>query len=116
MHLFFYTYKNLIITNFCLEDKNNREFIFYKLFSPKELYQTLSIEIKLEKLEFFNHLKKYYQRSIYINDFKIITNTKERLNIQYIYQGNSYKLNSYVPFYGKTTENKIFVNNISEKL
>ena len=76
------------------------------------LYNQSQVEIR--NCISFTDLQKYETKTFKISNYKIITESDKKLKIQYFINNKSYIMNSHVPFYGKTSENKIFINNIKK--
>jgi len=112
----FYIFKKLLLTQIYNVGENFRKFIFYGLFNPKKTGSYISIELDITKLNFYSDLRKYKVNDIEIDNYKIIIDSHKKLEIQYFINNKVYVMNSYVPFYGKTSKNKIFINNIKNVL
>ncbi|GIR29584.1 hypothetical protein CM15mP43_12080 [bacterium] len=112
----FYVFKKLLLTEVSNVSKNIRKFVVYGLFNPMKDGSYISIELDIKKLKFYSDLQKYETKTFEISNYKIISESDKKLKIQYFINNNSYIMNSHVPFYGKTSENKIFINNIKKFL
>ena len=112
----FYISKKLLLTQIYNVGENLRKFIFYGFFSPKKTGSYVSIESDITQLNFYSDLCKYKVKDIRIDNYKIIIDSYKRLKIQYSINNKLYVMNSYIPFYGKTSKNKIFINNIKNIL
>ena len=110
----FYVFKELLLTEISNVGENIRKFVVYGLFNPMKDGSYISIELDIKKLKFYSDLQKYETKAFEISNYKIISETDKKLKMQYFINNNYYIMNSHVPFYGKTSENKIFINNIKK--
>ena len=105
-------YKNNIFTVFYIRSLD-RKFFSYGEFDFKKEVSFLSTEFKNEK-EIFNETDSKLEvlRVIEVDSIEILFKSDLKFEILLYIENLRRKLISFVPFYGKISKNRIFVNNI----